>query len=455
MIEISTRVRPLALRALACAASLTLLCGDGGWGCTTPYPDQSWAQLSVTVTQPSGTYRPGETVSFRVAITNTGDRAFTDGTMVARLDYNVQSVSYACTGQAPSNKPTPAFCGQTSDIFVLEPGATMTVDAVVKVVSAQSHVVTNSIVVHVPSGPDVVAQNTVMLANPPGTGYQAFFSDGRTLAASVDAAHATLTFAGDGGATLPYTITAGSDTRRLPGGAGWREASDLLVGTAALGGGARPFIAAQWFANTVAELDGRAFTLFETGLRADGSTFSRVSSAAVSGSTMQLCLDAIPHAIASCPAASLHQYQLTAGNGDFFAADTEGNLVFQAMQSGDALVLVHSEKGASGWKFLLGVPANSATGALTLEGGDNRGRWGSLALAPSTSTLQEALALGDAAPVTIDGTLLVPAGSPTGLFVGSLGDPDSTAWLAQGGPLALVMGQPGTPVDGLLQLFAR
>jgi len=89
----------------------------------------------------------------------------------------------------------------------------------------------------------------------------------------------------------------------------------------------------------------------------------------------------------------------------------------------------------------------------TFEGGDTLGRWGTLDLAPASSSLRETLARPDGPPLFLDGTLSPLADAPAGLAAGMLDA--APIWLAQDGPLAVAIGRPGTSIDGLLQLFLR
>ena len=86
-----------------------------------------------------------------------------------------------------------------------------------------------------------------------------------------------------------------------------------------------------------------------------------------------------------------------------------------------------------------------------LQGGHTTGRWGSLTLNPGT--LQENWT--QPAASEYDGQVAPIANAPGGLAVGTVAAPTgSRVYLAEDGDIAILMGQPGSAVDGLLQLFA-
>ena len=451
MFKITTRTRGMSLRVLAAAACMLVLAGDGG-GCSTPYPSQDFAKADVAVTQPSGVYQPGDTVRFRLSVTNSGPHPFNDTVIRTHIDDNLRATTFTCAGLGPStNAGGRIDCGEYTKIFALAVGATATVDIVAAVITAYTPVASNRIEVLVTSGPSVQAGNTVTLANLPGAGYQALSADGQERETRIDTARATISFAG---VTRPFTASGDGQTWRLPGGGGWRAPADLLVGTADLGTGVTPFIAARQFVASAAAIEGRAFNLFEIDTTSSGRT-SRVGTALVSNSVMATCLDTVPHAIADCPKELLRQYVLSQSSGAFSGYDVAHfELVkFRVATSGGALVLLRGEAIASGRVFQVGLASNADAVTSSFEGGDGQGRWGTLDLAPST--LHEALTGADGAPTTFDGAVIPVPGGPVGLATATLGNAPSSAWLLHDGPLALVLGQPATPVDGLLQLFSR
>ncbi len=451
--------RGLWLRLFAAAACMVVLGGDGGCAPqATPHAPQEQARLAVTTTQPVGTYRPGDSVTFRVTVTNVGQVTVDSIRVHATLGHDLRETASACTTPFGSANDCSAFDR-------LAPGATATVDITASVITAQAVTAINTVHVDVASGPRYSVANTVSLDNLRGHGWQAFTPSGHHYVIDVDYPNARITFAGQ--FTQPtntspaFTPTADAATFRLPHGAGWRETPDLLVGTADLGHGIQPFIAGRRFIQTTAALDGRTFNLFQVDTSATGAVTTRLRTAFLGRDTLQLCSDPVPRATAAdCPAASLQAYNLSGADGAFAVlddarieqymfrvADDHGTLVLLAATS----VGIDFGPGTARF-FQVGVSANAGVSAGMFTGGDSLARWGTLALTPSTASLQELLTRPDNAGVAIDGTLVAAA---SGLSAVTLGDGASRAWLAQDGSLAMVLGQAGTPTEGLLQLFAR
>ena len=98
------------LRALAIAVSVLALAG-----CQRPYPSQTDARFTLASTQPSGTYQPGDDVTFHVTVTNSGTRDVRFVSISTVVDPDLQVKSYTCTGlgfEAPTSgkAPGPASC---------------------------------------------------------------------------------------------------------------------------------------------------------------------------------------------------------------------------------------------------------------------------------------------------------------------------------------------------------
>jgi uncharacterized repeat protein (TIGR01451 family) len=452
MFKFSTGARAIALRVLAAGAAIQLLCGHG---CVPPPTPQREASLTLAVTQPGGTYRPGDTVAWRITVTNPGPVDVNDFTIFSYLDYNLLKSTATCTLAGPAVQASSSEA--CSSMRTMGVGATVTIDVVALVRSAELTSAANFVRVDVAGGPGYRVTNTVALANLPGAGYRVFTAAGRRLDASIDAMASTITFDGAGGRTLPYTGPDADGTWQLAGGAGWRETPDLLVGTADLGDGTQPFVAARSFITTPDGLDGREFSMFEREILADGNTVTRVHAASMLGTAMKVCVSAQAYSLAKCPPASLHNYYLRATEGAFQATDGEHSeyLLFRVARVGDTQVLLRAEPAGTGRIFAIGLQAVAGPVAATLAGGDTLGRWGTLGLAAGGATLLETLQASGGAPVTLAGSLTVAPSAPAGLLESSLGSPAAAVWLVQEGPLAVVAGKPGTPIDGLIQVFSR
>ena len=444
------------MRVLAGAACIQLLCGDGG--CAT-YPSQEDARLTVDVTQPSGTYEPGDTVTFRVTVTNAGTRDVNDVTVWTTPDRNLRFTSATCSGQgarAPGATTDPA-CDRMVSIYKLAPGRVVTVDVVETVHAALDAAAANRITVIIPAGPGLQANNAVSVADTRGGTYRAYSAAGQVVEARVDFASASLAFGDTGATTRSLDLRSYDETWEMAGGAALRAPRDLLVGTADLGAGIQPFIAARKFVATVAALDGRTFDTFELDTPAAGNAATRVRTTSFDGTTMQVCADAVAHAIATCPPPSLHPYTVSVADGVFSALDatTGQRLAFQVAQSADAMVLLRSEATADGRVFQVGLSTNAGVGAIRFQGGDTLGRWRTVQLLPSTDALREGVVHDTGWFEYTEGPLSTVPDGPAGLAAGTLGDAGSTLWLAQDGPLAVVIGQPGGSLAGLLQVFSR
>lgn len=455
MFKVSGRARAVTLRALAGAACIQLLCGHG---CSTPYPSQQDARLTVVVSQPSGTYQPGDTVAFRVAVTNAGTRDVDFVRVDTRTDRNLRLTAASCTGQGTPEpgSTTELACGRFTTAYKLPPGATMTSSLIETVHAAMDSTATNTIIVDMPSGPTIEVHNTVSLTDSRGGTYRAF-TDRASLDARVDFASATIAFGDTGATTRPLALRDIEETYDMADGAALRAPGDLLVGTVDLGGGIKPFVAARRFVTTIAMLDGRSFNTFELDTPSAGSAAASVHTTSFDGSTMWECADAQPRAIESCPAASLRQYAVTVADGVFTATDAQGggSQSFQVALSGDVMVLLRAEAAGAGRVLQVGLSTNSGIAPVTYEGGDTLGRWRTLQLLPSSAALREGTVYQNGWFYFIEGTLSgIPAG-PGGLDAGTLGDAGSTLWVAMDGPLAVVIGQPGGPMAGLLQVFSR
>jgi len=451
MSKLSSGARAVTLRVLVAAAAVQLLSAHG---CAEPPSPQPDARLTLDVAQPTGTYRPGDTVSYRITVANPGPVGVNRVSVFPYVDYNFIRASTTCTvhGQATADTD------DCTMMRTMEVGSSVTFDVVALVRSAEEATAPNFVQVDIVGGRGYRVETPVALANLPGAGYHAFTAGGRAFDVHVDAATAGIAFDGTGGRTLPYSGPDADGTWHLAGGAGWRETPDLLVGTADLGGGTQPFVAARSFVTATADLDHREFVMFERETLADGNTVTRVHSTSMLGTAMKICVDAAAPSLAACPAASVHDYYLRVNEGWFFATDTatpETTLQFRVARAGNTQILLRSEPSGTGRIFAIGLPAASNPVASTLVGGDTLGRWGTLTLAPASASLHETLGTAAGTALALDGALAATPHAPAGLFQGTLGDASAAVWITQQGPVALVAGKPGTPVDGLLQVFSR
>jgi hypothetical protein len=453
MNSVQPRAYAHALFALACA-SFALLLG----GCTPGMPDQSDARLTVTTTQPTGTYQPGDDIAYRFTVTNAGPRDVGHLSIETRLDANVREKSLTCSPLGASAAfAGDADCSPFIYMLKLAKGASVTLDVVVTVHSASAATITNTVTAALISGPAAVTvSSSASVVDARGGTYQAFTSTGQALAVAADFASATATFSGSGhDVVLPFTTAYSDETYLLPGGAAFRAPHDLLVGTVDLGGGAKPFIAGRAFVQTIAALDGHAFNTFDIDTSAAGVATSRFLATSFNGATMLVCADAAPHAIAGCPSGSLLHYDLSVAGGVFTGIDAlhGDTAVFRVAQSDDSMILLRAQDAPGGRLFQIGLSTNAGITADEFAGGDTLGRWAALSLTPPTLT--ERFLQPDGSTVNSIGALADIDGAPAGLAASFLGTSTSPTYVAADGRLAIVSGQAGGPLDGLLQLFVN
>ena len=443
------RVRALPTLVVATAALLAS-------GCTKAPPDQPDAKLTIAATPLVGSYQPGDDVSFRVTVSNIGTQDVTRVSVTTTLGANVHERSVACSplGQSADSN-VPATCFDSVYLAGLAKGASITFDIVTTLDAHAQGTITNTFTASVLAGPaPVTASNSATIVDARSGAYTAFTSDGHQLDVAADFAGDTLSFSGNGaGVSAPFTLQSGSSVYLTGSQTGFLAQHDLLAGTAPLDGGTPVFIASRAFISILATLDGRTFNTFEIDTPATGAPTSHFKTTAFSGSTMQVCADLAPHTIATCPAASLRHYDVTLA-GDVFtgvdAADTD-TVTFKVAQSNGTLVLLRAEPTSTGRVFQVGLSSNDGIDPNVLQGGDTTGRWGSLTLNPGT--LQENWT--QPAVSEYNDQVAPIANAPGGLAVSTVAAPTgSQVYLAEDGDIAILMGQPGSAVDGLLQLFA-
>ena len=438
--------------ALAAGAAFVLLAA----GCTRPLPDQSNAKLTVTATQPSGTYAPGDDVTFRVTITNAGNSDVDLLSITSALAAGLDQRSLVCSPLgAAADFPGDAPCDGFIYLKSLAKGASVTLDFVATVAANASGTLSNSFTAAVNSGPAAVsATNQATVVDTRGGNYTAFTSDGRSVALAADFAGKTLTFDTGASATaVAFTPQSLDASNLFDASTGFMTHPDLLVGNAPLNGATPVFLAARNFVTTPAALEGQAFIAFGIDTPASGAATSGVETIAFSGTTMQVCVG--PEAIASCPAGSLRSYALSVSGGVFTGVDAADNdtRTFQVAQSGGSLVYLRAEPVAGGRLFQVGLSTNSGLVSDLLLGGDNTGRFGRLAI--QSGGIEESF-----------GSMTVPlsvfaytvTGQPAGLGNASLAS-GTAVYVVEDGGLAVVAGAssplPNEDGSGLIQVFAH
>lgn len=444
-----------ALAALVAAASLIAT------GCTKGLPDQSGAKLTVTATQPTGTFSPGDDVAFRITVTNAGSSDVSHLSIGTTLAAGLNERSLTCSPLgASAATPGPATCSEFMYLLTLAKGASITLDVVATVGANATGTLTSTATASVVSGPpDVTGTTQVTVLDVRGGNYTAFASDGQRLDVAADFVARTLTFGtGTSAVAAPFTPQSTDASNLFSAQAGFMAHRDLLVGTAPLNGATPVFLAARSFVTSAAALDGHAFNVFGIDTPTGAAATSSFQSVAFSGTTMQVCDALAPYALASCPVSSLRSYALSVAGNVFTGVDAidSDTVTFQVAQSGSTLVFLRAEATATGQAFRVGLSTNSGIVADQLLGGDNAGHWDRLSLTPTT--LEEDT-FGEVS-TPLGTTLTTAAGQPAGLANGLL--PSGTGvFLAEDGGLAVVLGARNVSGvgprngDGLIQVFAH
>ena len=233
----------------------------------------------------------------------------------------------------------------------------------------------------------------------------------------------------------------------FPSGAVFQTGPDILVGQADFGHGPETFIGARNGVFTLAELDGSAFTLMGVTTPAGGSATSTARAVAISGATLTACADATPHAIASCPVASLRQYVLTQQStvAGFIATDAADNdsFVFQVFHTGDRLLMLQAGQSGAGGAFAVGLSDAAIVSSEVFGLGAVAGAHMELDLKPGTFSLS---------PVDLDAHVLSQgataalaplAGGPTGLVAGVRPSDNAALLLLEQSGLVLISGPAG------------
>lgn len=444
------RSRPLIASALSACALLAA-------ACTPALPDQSDARITVTASQPAGPYQPGDDIAFRVTVTNAGSRDVTLLSIDTTLDAQVTEKSLSCTGSGPSAVgPTYPDCADFVYLQGLAAGKSVTLDFVATIRAGAQGSITNTFSAAVSRGPaKATATNGSAIVDARSGTYQAYASNGQAYALAIDFASATATFSGAGVDVLrPFTgPSRASDSYFFTTGTGLRGHHDLLAGTVDLGGGATPFIAGRAFVTTLGALDGRSFNTFDVETSTGGVATSRMLSTAFIGATMVVCSGGVPQPAATCPGDALSTYALSVAGDVFTGVDAVhgDTATFRVARSGDAMILLRAQASSAGRRFQVGLATNPGIVAMHFEGGDTQGRWGALALSPSGLT--EAFAKADGTFQNLAGAVAAVAGAPQGLSAGLLDASSSPVYLAADNGLAIVLGQPGSALDGLIQVF--
>lgn len=433
------------LAALLAAASMA--------ACVKGPPDQSDAKVTVQASQPTGTYSPGDDVPVRFTVTNEGGEDASNISIVTTLDAHVHLKSATCS---PLGVPPQVPASQTCFTYIyparIAKGASVTIDYVLTVLDGAQGNLANSVQVSLIRGPaPVSATSTAKVVDTRSGPYTAWTSDGRRMALAADFASHTLSFSNaDLAFVAAFQAPPGNLDYQFDGHTGFLQVPGLLLGNVGIGGNPRAFVATRSVLATLADLDHTRFNLFGIDTATDGTSTSRFATVQVDGTALTLCAESVPHAVAGCQPAALHTYVVSTDSNGFVAVDgtTGDTMHLQLAQIGGAKVLLRAESTATGRTFALGLDQGTGLSDASYRGADTAGHWNTLELTP--------VALIEVQQDT-GKTLQADVGTLAGTTVGT-SDMDANAmpvWLAQAGNLAVLMGRPGSPADGLLQLFAN
>ena len=442
-----------ALSTCAAIAVATLLAA----GCTQPPPDQSGAKITVQATQPSGTVSPGDDIQIHLTITNASGGAVSSMSIETRLDPHVRLKTQTCSALGiPAGVQETQPCNTFIYPASIPAGQSVTIDYVGTVTDGAQGSISSSFVVALLRGPAAAtATSTATIADTRGGAYTAWTSDGRQADLAADFASHTLSFSNADGAFGGAFQTSYADPAYHFDAAhtGFMQHAGWIAGNVAIAGVPRVFVAARTLVTRLADLDGRSFNVFSIDTAADGTSTSRFATAQLAGSTLAFCTEPAPHAVDGCPPASQHAYAVSASGNGFTAVDgVSGDTIhFQVTQVGVTLVLLRAEPAGAGRTFSIGLAHDGDFVDTAYWGGDTAGHWNTLELYPAA--LVELRPQDDGSIASTHGSLFAIDGTS---LASSILDTDPTpVWISQEGNLAVVMGQPGSTHDGLLQVFTN
>ena len=413
--------RTLAASGLPLAA---LLAGCDG-------PSHPPPQLAVTVAatgapDPNSALVRGQNAVFTFVVSNPSSsdvpalQLSTTSTSDGEGNDSLSTTNIACAAQQ-ATCPTFSSAGITAP-FTLAAGGTLTLTVTTQVAVDDDGAVDQTMDAYsTQRSGDVQAQGQVTLADARDGYYELFTTSGLRDNLDIGFKAGATKFA-TAPAKAENNFVAHQSGDVFPSGNVFQLGPDILAGQTDFGNGPETFVGARNFDGDVADLDGKSFTLLGVTTPAGGAATSTVRSVAISGSTLTACVDAAPHAIATCPAASLRQYALTqqATVAGFIATDAADNdsFVFQVFHTGDHLLMLQADQSASGNVFAVGLSDAAIVPGEVLGLGTVGGAHDLLDLKPGSFSLS---------PIDIDAKVLSQGttaalapvvGGPSGLVTG-------------------------------------
>ena len=350
------RRRRLASRLAATFAAAAVL---GLAGCDGPRHAPPALPVTVTATDAPGTWVKGQSAVFTFVVTNpsSGDIPAmglrTDGVQIGFSGFSPLVLPrVACVAQH-ATCPTFSEAGLAGP-FTLPAGGvlTLTVTALVNADYSGTADLKMDAYSTARSG-DANAHGHALLADAREGYYELFATSGLRTNLDVRFKKDATKFAVSSGAA-ENTFVEHQSGFVFASGLVFRPGPDILVGQADFGHGAETFIGARVLVDTLADLDGTAFTLLGVATPAGGAAASTARTLAISGSTMTLCTQGL--AIADCPAGSLRHYAVTQDFTIFTATDSADNdsIDFQVARSGGHLILLQADQSGAGGVFAVG-----------------------------------------------------------------------------------------------------
>jgi hypothetical protein len=405
----------------------------------------------------------GQRVTFDVTLRNAGRRNGYSPHLVAQ-SHESRLWSLTCKSAVGMKCPALPFADDPL-IETMPPGASITFEYAFTIAPHATGGVDIRIGLwyandSVPSGERFTTAHITAVGDTLSGPYQLYASNGLLYAADADFAGETLALSTSGAADLAYSFASGYGIDpygfRVANAGRFFVRPDLIAGSVDFGDGLQPFVAARSFVSDTAQLDGSTFLIFGRELTTGSAPTSHVFSAAFAGTTLTVCQDAAAvDTVANCPAASQWSYALgTAEDGSFTATDAvHGDTTsFRIARSNGSLIFLRADASPTGRRFDVGMPVPDSLLSMTLWADDTRGRSGIAQLGSSQEFAQ-----WDVPGGIVETTPLAPvSGGPTGLLSGTIdADGVTTVYAAVFGPLALVVGAPGTPADGLMQVLTN
>jgi len=433
--------RLAALFAATCAAA-------GLAGCDGPRHAPPPLAATVTATDAPGTLVRGQSAVFTFVVTNpsSGDIPAlglrTSGMAIGFGGfYPLSTTNVACVAQH-ATCPTFSTAGLT-DPFTLPAGGVLTLTVTAVVNYDYSGTAEQEMDAYSTSrSGDANVHGQVLLADAREGYYELFTTSGLRTNLDVRFKKDATKFAVSSG-TAEHTFVEHQAGFVFASGLVFTPGPDILVGQADFGHGAETFIGARILVDSLADLDGTAFTLLGVTTPTGAAPASTARTLAIAGSTMTLCTHGL--ALASCPVGSLRHYAVTQNFTIFTATDSVDNdsFDFQVARSDGHLVLLQADKSDAGGVFAVGfaeaaIVSNELFGLGTVAGAHD-----SLDLKSDSFSLSS---IDLEARVTSQGATaaLAPvAGGPSGLVAGVRpGDSAALLMLQQAG-LVLVSGPAG------------